>query len=48
MAHGGMAHKKKKSYAKGGYGDGKKNMYAKGGYANAGASVGGTQKWTAG
>ena len=48
MAHGGMAHKKKKSYAKGGYGDGKKNMYSKGGYSNAGASVSGTQNWTAG
>tara|TARA_Y100000389_G_scaffold188493_1_gene211130 strand:- start:44 stop:484 length:441 start_codon:yes stop_codon:yes gene_type:complete len=33
---------------KGGYGTKKKNMYSKGGMANAGASVGGTQKWTAG
>jgi hypothetical protein len=32
---------------KGGYAK-KKKMYAKGGYANAGASVVGTQKWTAG
>lgn len=37
-----------RGFNKGGYGDGKKNMYSKGGYANAGASVGGTQKWTAG
>ena len=32
---------------KGGYAK-KKNMYSKGGMANAGASVGGTQNWTAG
>ena len=33
---------------KGGYGTKKKNMYNKGGYVNAGASVAGTQNWTAG
>ena len=37
---------KAKNLSKGGYG--KKNMYNKGGYVNAGASVGGTQNWTAG
>jgi hypothetical protein len=39
---------KAKNLNKGGYGNGKKNMYNKGGYVNAGASVAGTQKWTAG
>jgi len=34
-------------FNKGGYAK-KKNMYSKGGMANAGASVGGTQNWTAG
>lgn len=38
---------KAKNLSKGGYAK-KKNMYSKGGMANAGASVGGTQNWTAG